>query len=105
MSNQNEKILNQIDELSALRPEEEYQKEIENEDPVILEQARKKLMLMVNIKCKGAGQDVISGQIKPMVYSMNTSDCEKMCEIIKKKGMFGLPMMIKKQTKRIVQTQ
>lgn len=100
MSNKNEKVLEKIDELTAIHPEEEYRNEVESEDPELLEKARKKLMIMITAKCKGVNVGLIEGQIKPMVYSMNISDCENMTEMIKKKGMFGLMAMIDKQTKK-----
>ena len=87
-------------ELAEQGPGEKYEQEVEQEDPVKLEEARKKLMLMINIKCKGVGQDVILGTIKPNVYKMNISDCDNMREMIKKKGMHGLPMVLKKHVKQ-----
>lgn len=99
MSNSNENILEKIDELSSAHPEDEYQREMEEEDPVALEEARKKLMVMISAKCKGIAPGMISGQIKPMVYSMNISDCKNMTEIIKKKGLFGLLGMLNKEVK------
>lgn len=98
-NNKNKEIYEKIDKLSELRPEEEYREKLKEEDPEELERARKKLMLMINIKCKGAGPDVINGQIKPMVQEMNIADCENMIKMIKKHGMYGLPMMLKKRTK------
>ena len=98
-TNENDKILEKIDELTALHPEEEYQQEVAQEDPEELEKARKKLMLMITIKCKGTAPGIIDGQIKPMVYSMNISDCENMTQMIKKKGMFGLTGLLNKQVK------
>lgn len=97
----NTEIRDKINELAEIAPEDEYQTQVNSEDPEMLEQARKKLMLMVNVKCKGVGQDIIAGQIKPMVYKMNIADCEKMALMIKKKGMYGLPLMLKTHTKHI----
>lgn len=96
-----EEAQKQLEELTGKGPDEEYVKQVEEEDPVKLEEARKKLMLMINIKCKGVGQDVILGTIKPQVYQMNISDCDNMREMIKKKGMYGLPMLLKKHVKQI----
>lgn len=97
----NEQIRNKINELAEMAPEEKYNEQTEAEDPEMLEQARKKLMLVINVKCKGIGQDVIAGQIKPMVYQMNIADCESMAQLIKKKGMYGLPLVLKTRTKHI----
>ena len=96
-----QEIEKEIDELSATNPEDEYKKKVEEEDPEKLEEARKKLMLMINIKCKGIGLATIQGKIKPMVYQMNISDCENMAQKIKKKGMYGLPMDLKSHTKYV----
>ena len=103
MSEKNEikDVAKELEDLSSRQPEEEYKKQVEEEDPVKLEEARKKLMLMINIKCKGIGQDVIRGTIRPQVYQMNISDCENMTVMIKKKGMYGLPMALKKRTRFI----
>ena len=90
MNDKNEKILNKIDELSEIRPEDDYQKKLEEEDSEALEKARYKLMTLISMKCKGAPAGMVDGQIRPMVYSMNISDCENMTEIIRKKGLFGL---------------
>ena len=96
-----ENTLKEINELSAAQPEEEYKKQVEEEDPEKLEEVRKKLMLLINIKCKSVGPAVIQGQIKPMVYQTNIADCENMIELIKKKGIKGLYSLIKKQNKMV----
>ena len=99
----NESIKKAADELEALAatsPEEEYKQKVDEEDPEELEEARKKLMLIINVKCKGIGTDVIMGKIKPMVNEMNIADCKNMTEMIKKKGMYGLPFVLKQKTKR-----
>lgn len=100
----NTEIVEKMNELSELNPEEEYKQEVaaeESDDPEALEIARKKVMLMVNVKCKGISPSIITSQIKPMVYNMNIKDCENMAAMIKKKGMYGLPIMLKKKTKHI----
>ena len=96
-----QEIEKEIDTLSATNPEDEYKKKVEEEDPEKLEEARKKLMLMINIKCKGIGIPTIQGKIKPMVYQMNIADCENMTQKIKKKGMYGLPIALKTHTKYV----
>lgn len=95
-------IISTMNQLSETHPEEEYAEQVEAEaleDPEALEKARKKLMLMITMKCKGMSSDLIIGQIKPMVYKMNISDCENMTKTIKKKGMYGLPLMLNKKIK------
>lgn len=101
MNKDNQNIVKEIEELSATQPEEEYKQKVEEEDPEKLEEIRKKLMLLINIKCKSVGPSVIQGQIKPMVYQTNIADCEKMIELIKKKGIQGLYSMITKQNKMV----
>ena len=101
MNKDNQNIVKEIEELSATQPEEEYKQKVEEEDPEKLEEIRKKLMLLINIKCKSVGPSVIQGQIKPMVYQTNIADCEKMIDLIKKKGIQGLYSMITKQNKMV----
>ena len=101
INNENENIVKEIEELTATQPEEEYKKKVEEEDPEKLEEARKKLMLLINVKCKSVGPVVIQGQIKPMVYQTGIEDCEKMIELIKKKGIKGLYAIIKKENKMV----
>ena len=99
MIKDNENIVKEIEDLSATQPEEEYKKQVEEEDPAKLEEVRKKLMLLINIKCKSVGPAVIQGQIKPMVYRASIADCENMIELIKKKGIKGLYSVITKTNK------
>ena len=101
MNNNNENIVKEINELSATQPEDDYKKQVEEEDPVKLEEVRKKLLLLINVKCKSIGPSVIQGQIKPMVYQTNIADCEKMIELIKKKGIQGLYSVITKKNKMV----
>ena len=101
MKNNNENVVKEIEMLTATQPEEEYKQQVEEEDPVKLEEVRKKLMLLINVKCKSVGPSVIQGQIKPMVYQTNIADCENMIELIKKKGIKGLYSIIKKENKMV----
>lgn len=91
-----------LEELIETQPEDEYKKKVEAEeadDPEKLAEVRKKLMLLINVKCKGVGPGVIQGQIKPMVYKSSISDCENMIEMIKKKGMYGLARTVTKYSR------
>lgn len=96
-----EDIQNKIEQLSEIAPDEEYEKETNSEDPEEQARARKKLILMINMKCKGIDMAVIRGQILPMVEKMNIADCEELTKIIKKKGMYGLPIMLNKKVKHM----
>lgn len=98
MSNKVE-IEKEIADLTATQPEEDYKKQVAEDDPEKLEEVRKKLLLLINIKCKSIGPSVIQGQIKPMVYQTGIADCEKMIELIKKKGIQGLYSVITKKNK------
>jgi hypothetical protein len=97
----NENIPMELEALTAAQPEEEYKKQVEEEDPEKLAEVRKKLMLLITVKCKSVGPLVIQGQIKPMVYQANIKDCENMIEMIRKKGIKGLYAMIKKENKMV----
>lgn len=96
----NEDIAKKIDELAATHPDEEYAQEVANDDPEKLAEARKRLLIIMTMKCKGSiSPAVITGQLKPMVEQMSLSDCENMTKMIRKRGLWGLTMALKKQTK------
>lgn len=98
----NQEILDAMNQFAAASPESEYKDSVkaeQEEDPDALMKARKKVLLMLNMKCKGIPQDIIIGQIKPMVEQMNIADCENMAQMIKKKGMYGLPIALNKKVK------
>lgn len=98
---ENKEIVKEIEELSATQPEEEYKQQVEEEDPEKLEEVRKKLMLLINIKCKSVGPAIIQAQIRPMVYQASIADCENMIKMIKEKGVTGIYSLITRKNKFI----
>ena len=80
-------------------PDEEYAAEVAKDDPEELDQARRKLMILLQAKCRSVGNDVIKYQIKPMVYSMSLSDCTEMYRVISQKGIVGLMSMVTRHNK------
>ena len=78
------------------KPSPEYVAAVAQEDPAELEEARKKLMMLIRIKCGSLGTNTIERQLKPMVYSMNLADCKGMHSALSKKGVLGLVSMLAK---------
>ena len=86
-------------------PDEEYASEVAKEDPEELEKARNRLMTLLRIKCKSLGNDMLTLQIQPMVYSMSLSDCNQMYDVLNKKGIFGMMSMVAKHNKETKKAQ
>lgn len=104
--NDNKDIAKKMDELAATHPDEEYAQDVQNDDPEKLAEARKKLLIVMNMKCKGSvSPAVLTAQLKPMVEKMSLADCENMTKMISKHGVFGLTMALKKHTKSMSESQ
>lgn len=82
-------------------PDADYVAEAEKDDPEELAQSRRKLMVLLRAKCGSVGNDVLTFQIQPMVYSMTLKDCNNLYDLVKKKGVAGLLGAFNKHNKMV----